>query len=66
MFLMIGYSQEQWDDVEIMDLDAGYDSDDIHAIAHIPPPGEEGQDIDCESGELHVFEGLEEDLAKAK
>lgn len=63
---MVGYSQEQRDDVQMMDLDAGYGGDDIHAIAHIPPPGEEGRDIDCEGGELHVFEGLEDDLAKAK
>lgn len=62
----IGYSQEQWDDIEMMDLDAGYGSDKICAIAHILPPGEEGWHIDCEGGELHIFEGLEEDLAKAK
>ena len=50
----------------MMDIDAGYGDDDIHAIAHIPPPGEEGWEIDCEGGELHVFKGLEGDLAKAK
>ena len=50
----------------MMDVDAGYGDDDICAIAQIPPPGEEAREIDCEGGELYVFEGLEEDLAKAK
>ena len=62
----VGYSQEQQDNSEMMDLDTGFGSDDIRSIAHIPLPGEEGWDLDCEGGELHVFEGLEEDLARAK
>ena len=48
-----------------MDLDAGYANDDTQAIGHIPPPGEEADAMDQEGGDISVFEGLGDDLARA-
>ena len=49
-----------------MDTDTGYMNDDIEAIGHIPPPGQEAEAIDQEGGELLVFEGLEDVVARAR
>ena len=48
-----------------MDIDAGYTNGDIEAIGHIPPPGEEAEAMDQEGGDLLIFEGLGDDLARA-
>lgn len=42
-----------------MDQDAGLaDDDDVDAISHTVPPGEEGFDISHEGGEYEVFNDL--------
>lgn len=48
-----------------MDLDAGYDNEDTQAIGHIPPPGEEADAMDQEGGDVSIFDGLGDDLARA-
>jgi len=48
-----------------MDLDAGYTNNDIAAIVHNPPSGEEGFDLSHEGGEYEIFDGLIEDIAQA-
>ena len=48
-----------------MDIGAGCSNDDIDAIAHIPPPGEEGFDLSHEGREYEVFDGVVEDIARA-
>ena len=59
------YSQVARDTVEWMDIYAGHGDDDTAAIAHIPPPGDEGYELSHEGGEYEVFEGLVEDIALA-
>ena len=48
-----------------MDINAGYANDNIQAIEHILPSGDEAEVIDQEGGDLLVFEGLRDDLAQA-
>ena len=47
-----------------MDVDAGL-SNDVDAVSHIPPPGEEGFDLSHEGGEYEVYEGLVDKIALA-
>lgn len=58
-------SQDDRDAVEQMDIDAGHSGEDVFAISHIAPPGEEGLDISHEGGEHKVFEDLVETLAQS-
>jgi hypothetical protein len=61
-----GLSQEDRNAVQQMDLDAGFGTnDDVDAISHTVPPGEEGFDISHEGGEFEVFEDLVAGLAAA-
>ena len=48
-----------------MDVDAGHMDNNIAAITHIPPPGDEGYELSHEGGEYEVFEGLVENIALA-
>jgi hypothetical protein len=48
-----------------MDLDADRGTDDIDAVSHTAPPGEEGFDISHEGGEFEVFEDLAVGLAES-
>jgi hypothetical protein len=41
-----------------MDLDAGFSADDVAAVSHIPPPGDEGFDLSNEGGEYQAFKSL--------
>jgi len=58
MQLLSGLDQEDREAVEQMDLDAGFGADDVNAVCHTAPPGEEGFDISHEGGEFEVFEDL--------
>lgn len=61
-----GLNQEDRDAVQQMDLDTGFGTnDDVDAISHTVPPGEEGFDISHEGGEFEVFEDLTAGLAAA-
>jgi hypothetical protein len=57
-------SQEDREAVERMDLDAGHLADDVTAVSHMAPPGEEGFDISHEGGEYEVFDDLVDGLAQ--
>jgi hypothetical protein len=48
-----------------MDIDAGHSGEDVFAILHTAPPGEEAFDISHEGGEHEVFEDLVEMLAQS-
>ena len=61
----LGLDQEDRDAVQQMDLDAGIGADDVDAISHTAPPGEEGFDISHEGGEFEVFEDLVAGLAES-
>ena len=65
LMITAAYSQEERNAVQEMDLDAGLSDNDIVALMHLPPPGEEGLDLSHEAGEHEVFDGLVEDIAKA-
>jgi hypothetical protein len=56
-------SQEDRDAVERMDLDAGL-AEDVAAVSHTAPPGDEGYDISHEGGEHEVFDDLVDGLAQ--
>jgi hypothetical protein len=58
-------SQEDCDAVECMDLDMGHLADDVAAVSHTAPPGEEGFDISHEGGEHEVFDDLVDGLAQS-
>ena len=47
-----------------MDVDAGHTNDDVAAVFHIPPPGEEGLNLSHEGGEYEAFTGLVDDIAQ--
>jgi hypothetical protein len=48
-----------------MDLDMGCLADDVTAVSHTAPPGEEGFDISHEGGEHEVFDDLVDGLAQS-
>jgi hypothetical protein len=48
-----------------MDLDMGHLTDDVAAVSHTAPPGEEGFDISHEGGEHEVFDDLVDGLAQS-
>ena len=62
--MLLGLSQEDRDAVQQMDIDASCSIDDIEAISHTAPPGEEGFDISHEGEEFEVFEDLAAGLAE--
>lgn len=58
-------SQEDRDAVECMDLNTGLLVDDVAAVAHTAPPGEEGFNVSHEGGEYEVFDDLVDGLAQS-
>jgi hypothetical protein len=58
-------SQEDRDAVEHMDLDMGCLADDVTAVSHTAPPGEEGFDISHKGGEHEVFDDLVDGLTQS-
>jgi hypothetical protein len=60
----IAYSHEDRDAIERMDIDTSNANEDVPAISHLPPPGEEAFDLSHEGGEFEAFTGLVEDIAQ--
>ena len=63
--LITGLDQEDRDAVEQMDINTGYAADDIEAVSHTAPPGEEGIDISHEGGKFEVFDDLAAGIAES-
>ncbi|RDB19588.1 hypothetical protein Hypma_013286 [Hypsizygus marmoreus] len=57
--------KEDREAIEQMDLDAGHSDNDVDAVSHIVPPGDEGFGISHEGGEFEVFEDLADGLAQS-
>jgi len=61
---VLGFTQEERNVIEQMDIDTGSPSD-VAAVEHFLLPGEEGFDLSHEGGEYKVFDGLVHEIAQA-
>lgn len=58
-------SQEDHNTIKCMDLDMGHLTDNITAISHTAPSGEEEFDVSHEGGEHEVFDDLMHGLTQS-
>jgi hypothetical protein len=58
-------SQVDREAVQRMDIDNGHSFDDVEAVAHTVPPGDEAFDMSHEGGEFEVFEDIAAGLAQS-